>query len=306
MAENTSAERDASRDISAIEAAIEKAVLFLPGNFLPRHLHSERCYNVLRHILYKDEYTVIEAKQSLLKSFAPMRVLATNQRVIVVKPSFWSLWTGHNVFSPTKYESIPYSNIINITLYTGMKFSSLYIHMNTGASNGEGEVDGLKTDDARAIFTFLEKMTEYLRGDVKESKESIASQMNIGYGNVDSNFVDMETSRRLIKYTGSKFIWLGREPLEYVADKLDIDGSAILAVNPNDFVHMDKQKFSKLRGSILVCNNGNFSAYMSRFLKDVHDTDTYVLSGGIEYQAKRIFDISKMGIKSPAIDSELS
>lgn len=145
-----------------IESAIKEAVLFLPSNFLPRHEHSKRCLSVLKHILYNDEYTVIEAKQSMYSSVAPSRLVATNHRIIFVKPSFWSLWAGHNIFTSTKYESIHYNSIVNITLHVGRIFSTLRIHLNT-MEEGGNVVQGLKTEDARAMFSFLEEMIESLR-----------------------------------------------------------------------------------------------------------------------------------------------
>lgn len=153
-----------------IEHAIKEAVLVLPKNFKPRHVHSKRCYRVLKRVLHPNEYTVIEAKQRILKSVAPCRLVATDQRLIFVKPSFFLLWTGHNIFSATRYESIPYTNIINIALYSGMMFSTLSIHLGTTANNGEYVVEGLKTKDADAMFAFLERLTESMRKQNKENR----------------------------------------------------------------------------------------------------------------------------------------
>lgn len=282
------------RIASDIEEAIGKAVKFLPKNFVPRHEHSRRCYNVLKNILYANEYTVIEAKQSLLRSFAPIRVVATNQRIIVVKPSFWSLWVGYNIFSPTKYVTIPYNNIINISLYTGMIFSSIHIHLNTMVSTEESDVNGLKTDDANAMFVFLEKMTEHLRAG---GRSRSAAQVKRQQVEENYNYIDLETSRRLVKYKGSKFLWLGMEPIEYVADKLDVDKGAIIKVSSEELIHKGKEESSKLKGSILVCYNDSFSTYASGFLKKSYGIDTYILSGGIEYQTRKIKDLDDLEFK---------
>lgn len=292
--------------VSAIgQSVIDEAVLVLPKNFVPRHEHSKRCYNVLKHILHPNEYTVIEAKQSLWKSLAPGRLVATNQRIIVVKPSFWALWAGRNIFSPTEYESIPYANVINITLYTGMLFSSLYIHLSIGSSNGEGDIDGLKTEDAHAMFPFLEKMTELLikqqHVPANENIEVNGTDANMPHNKRDSNYIDLETSRKLVRYRGSKFIWLGAEPLEFVADKLDVDRSAIVKISSDELIRMNAQESVRLNECILVCYNDMFSSYMSKFLKHSHGVETYVLTGGIGYQAQKILELKNLNLKSSNI-----
>lgn len=181
-----------------IASAIKEAVKFLPKNFVPRHEHSKRCYRVLRHILHPDEYTVIEAKQSLLRSITPKRLVATNQRIIVVKPSFWSLWAGRNLFSPTKYESIPYGNVINIALFTGAMFSTLCIHLNTNANNGEDDVEGLKTGDAEAMFAFLEKMADIMR----EQGRGITAMEDVPSSHDSTSHTDQETKSKFVGYRG--------------------------------------------------------------------------------------------------------
>lgn len=279
---------------SDIESAIEEAVLFLPENFSPRHEHSKRCYNILKHILYKDEYTVIEANQSLLKSFAPIKLVATNHRLIIVKPSFWSLWIGRNILTPTRYESIPYNSIINITLYTGMNFSSLHIHLNTVMMD-EGDVDGLKTDDAKAIFVFLEKMTKCLN---KSAREAAASKEAQPQDKRSLPYVDLETARRLVKYSNSKFVWLGMEPLEEIAEKLDVDSKAIVKINSDELAHM--QDPERLKGCIFVCYNDSFSAQVSRFIKERYGIDSYILVGGIEYQKQKILNLKDLAAGNSA------
>ncbi len=271
-----------------IESAIKEAVLFLPKNFTPRHEHSKRCFRILEHILYPDEYTVIEAKQSLLKSITQTRLVATNQRIISVKPSFWSLWAGRNIFSSTNYESIPYSNVINIALSTGMIFSTLSIHLSTNANSGENNVDGLKIDDAKAMFIFLEKMTDTLR---KQSKESTIENIQSS-SNKSGDYVDMETARKFIKYKGSKIIWLGAEPLELAAERLDISKDAVIKMNIDELMRTNKLDSGRLEGSILVCYTGDFAANISKYLKETYGVRTYVLSGGVEYQMKKIYEIA--------------
>lgn len=273
--------RRESHSQSDVEAAIEKAVVFLPKNFVPRHTHSRRCYNMLKHILYESEYTVIEAKQSLLKSLSPSRIVATDQRVILVQPSFWSLWTGHNISSPTRYESIPYSNIANITLYTGMYFSTLYIHLNTG--EGEEFVDGLKMGDAKAMCVFLEKTTEYLRRHAMQESQAEPVQAH----KLAVSYLDMrEAVRRIAK--GSKLIWLGAEGREYVAGLIGVDRTSIVRMSSDELVRAAFASPERFNDCILLCYTDNYSARTARFLRQTVGIEAHVLIGGIEHYEQKV------------------
>ncbi len=264
-----------------IESAIEEAVQFLPKNFEPRHVHSKRCYRVLKHILYPDEYTIIEAKQSLFKSLSPIRLVATNQRIIVVKPSFGMLWMGRNVFTPTKYESIKYDNVNNITLYTGTIFSSIYVHLNTGSEAGEGNIDGLKMDDTRAIFIFLEKTVEALRKREIIPNNSMDRLRSLMIG---GNKIDLGLAKDMAGYRGSKFIWLGAEPVEYASARLGIEIKHIGKIDVSGLADMNVEEAKRLEGSIFVCYNDFFATRVSEYLKKNYNVDTYVLTFGSEYQ----------------------
>lgn len=280
---------DEAAQYSRIEAGIAEAVKFLPKNFSARHEHSRRCYRVLKHILHPDEYTVIEAKQSKLKVFAPARIVATNQRLIVVRPSFWSLYAGRNIFSPTRYVSIPYSNIINITLYTGLILSTLDINLSVSTNIG-GEIEGLKTEDARAIFAFLEKLTEYIR----KNAEKPSSNLDVSFGYSESkkaiglNYINIDTAKSLIKNAGAKLVWLGIEPLDYVVQSLGISGGSIIKSGIKELSDMDEEKIKELEGDVFLCYDGKFSTHVSKFLKSNYKVNSYILIGGIEEQMKRL------------------
>lgn len=264
-------------NVQDVEAAINEAVKFLPKNFTPRHEHSKRCYRVLQHILYDDEYTVIEAKQSLIKSLSPIRIVATNKRIILVNPSFSSLWLGYNIFTPTRYEVIPYNNVTNITLLTGISLSSLSLYLINGSPlNWNGSIEGLKTKDAKAMFVFLEKMTESMR---KQGRSPAAATRS---AKKKRNEIDIERSKEVVKNNGAKFIWLGAHNLEYVAKTLDTDKSSVTRTDIGEMAKMDRAAAGKFEGCIFVCYNGAFSSYVSDYMWEKHGVNTYVLQGGIE------------------------
>ena len=264
-------------DAKDIETAIDEAVQFLPKNFTPRHEHSKRCYRVLQHILYEDEYTVLEAKQSLVKSLSPIRIVATNKRIILVNPSFSSLWLGYNLFTPTRYEVIPYNNIANITLLTGVSFSSISVYLTTGSPNWDGSIGGLKTKDAKAMFVFMEKVTEALR---KQGSSSALTAMKSS--KKKRNELDLKRSKERIRNRGAKLVWLGAHPLDYVANALEIDKNNVIRADMGEIEKIDKAAAGKFEGHIFVCYNGAFSSAVSDYMWEKHGVNTYVLHGGIE------------------------
>ena len=148
---------------SNLETLIEHAISTISESKSLRHQHGRKCYRVLKPILYPDEYTVLEVKQSRLKSFAPTRIICTSQRLIIAKPSFWCLYLGINIFSSTKYETIPYSHIISITLNNGMVLSSINMRLDVGTITEGEEVQGIRSEAAQTLFVFLEKLNEYLQ-----------------------------------------------------------------------------------------------------------------------------------------------
>ncbi len=283
--------------IQDIESAIKEAVAFLPKNFTPRHEHSKRCYRVLQHILYSNEYTVIEARQSNVKSISPTRIVATNQRIIVVNPSFWSVWTGHNLLTPTRYEVIPYNNVSNITLLTGLFFSSISIYLTTGTQNWDGAVVGLKTSDAKAMFIFLEKMTEALR---KQEKQPATT--HVQNSRKTNNNVNLNVAKELVRYKGSKFIWLGTQPVEYAAKMLNMDKNLIVKIGMEEIVKMVGEDVRELEGCILVYYDDHFAHHISDYIGEAHGVSLYVLDGGVEYygDGKKAGDLPFKNSAKPA------
>ncbi len=264
-------------DAKDIETAINEAVQFLPKNFAPMHEHSKRCYRVLQHILYDDEYTVLEAKQSLVKSLAPIRIVATNKRIILVNPSFSSLWLGYNIFTPTRYEVIPYGNIANITLLAGVSFSSISVYLTTGSSNWDGSIEGLKTKDAKAMFIFMEKVTESLRKQANSHAPTAQKSSK-----KKRNELDLKRSMEMVRNRDAKFVWLGAHPLDYVAGILEVDKSNVMRADAGEIEKIGKAAAGKLEGHIFVCYNGAFSSSVSDYMWEKHGINTYVLHGGIE------------------------
>ena len=129
------------------------------------HVHSDRCKKLFAHMLTDDEWTIMEVRQSYLASISPDRIIATSKRVIIVRPSFWGLWGGHNVISPTELSMVPYKNIISVVMSRGKIFSTIHmrIHGFTDASSAmrnEGMIEGIRHEDAVKLTNYLEGIIE--------------------------------------------------------------------------------------------------------------------------------------------------
>jgi hypothetical protein len=133
-----------------LERALNSAIANLQQrkDYKP-HKHSERCMNVLRDVLGKDEQTILEIKQSLLMGLAPDRIVATNKRLIIVRPSFWKLYTGHNIIGPTEASFVPYHNLISVITSKGRIFATVHIRIHGFADESkemkkEGRLTGCR------------------------------------------------------------------------------------------------------------------------------------------------------------------
>jgi hypothetical protein len=124
-----------------------------------------RCLKLFAHILTNDERTVMEIRQSYLQSVSPDRVVVTNKRVIIVRPSFWGLWAGHNIISPTEISLVPYKNIISVVMSRGRILSTIHMRIHgftdaTSAIRNEGVIMGVSIGDAIKLTNYLEEIIE--------------------------------------------------------------------------------------------------------------------------------------------------
>ena len=268
------------------DMAVKDALMLLSSNKLLTHEHGRRCYRLLKPVLYADERTILEVKQSVARNIAPVRIIATNQRLIIAKPSFWGLYAGHNLISSTKYVTIPYNNINSVTMSHGFGLASLHVHLSSGPNAEVDEIMGLRKREAEAVFGFLEKIVEYMVG--RDHLEKTAAQPP----NVQEHghtHVSMERARRIVKENNTRFVWFGIEPAEFAADALCIDRSGIYKV-PDIYRIMDmpRPELTQYENCVLVCYNGAMSGRVSKFLMDSHGINSYVLRGGIEAVAKEL------------------
>ncbi len=129
------------------------------------HVHSDRCMKLFSHVLNDDEWTVMEVRQSYLATISPDRVIVTNKRLIVIRPSFWGLWGGHNIMSPTELSMVPYKNIISVVMSRGKILSTIRMRIHgftdtSTAMRNEGTIEGVRHEDAVKLTNYLEDIVE--------------------------------------------------------------------------------------------------------------------------------------------------
>src|ERR1700677_935873 len=107
---------------TALEKAVSNAYASLRVRGITRRIHSHKRRKMLRHVLAKDEQILVEIWQSHIRSLAPAMLVATKKRILMVRPSFWGLHTGHDVISPTSFVIIPYKYIIGVSIAKGLLY----------------------------------------------------------------------------------------------------------------------------------------------------------------------------------------
>lgn len=125
----------------------------------------------VRPILHDGEKVVYMFKQSLLNDIAPTFIIATDQRLIIINNSFWGLYTGINLLTPTDYNYIPYNKVAGVVLVRGKLFATLDIRL-LGAFESnmnpqkktEGEVDGLIPKSAITLEKFVQEQIKRIEG----------------------------------------------------------------------------------------------------------------------------------------------
>lgn len=160
---------------SQLEDALKIATVHLKEqkDYKP-HVHSQRCMNLLSDVIGKDEETLLETKQSVFKALAPDRIVATNKHIMIIRPSFWKLYTGHNVIGPTEVSYIPYRNLISVIATKGRVYATVHIRIQGFADESremrkEGQISGVEIAEATIFTNFIEDIIETLAGTREEN-----------------------------------------------------------------------------------------------------------------------------------------
>lgn len=99
------------------------------------HIHSKKCKHLFEGSITEDEKVPYEVKQSVMNNIAPARIIVTtHDRLIIIRPSWWDLNAGFNLFGKTGYDPISLKYLVNAERVKGRIFSTIRIHTtNPGA-----------------------------------------------------------------------------------------------------------------------------------------------------------------------------
>jgi hypothetical protein len=267
------------------ERAVVTARKVLREHGAKTYVHSRRLRNILSHVFSKDEEMILRAKQSRLESVSPIRVVATNRRIIIVKPSFWGLYTGYDLSSPTDYVIIPYKYIIGVTISKGKILSSIKIHTSGGSDTYKGstrgeenEVRGLLVNDAAIMARFIQEIIEY--GDE-------GTQTNFGRVSRYSYQSSLTTDEALkvLHSNMGRFVWLGAESAEEIAAQLGVEPWVVLRISPEKLLGYDSEQLIALGPIILASYIDAQSEQVSSAIKKKFGIEVPVLKGGIRLSA---------------------
>ncbi|MCL4404866.1 MAG: rhodanese-like domain-containing protein [Candidatus Marsarchaeota archaeon] len=101
--------------------------------------------------------------------------------------------------------------------------------------------------------------------------------------------LEFEQALETVKSKGTKIVWLGNEPLDYIKNMLNLEGELLTAANPMELLRASKEELLKYEGHVFMCYHGNTSAFVSEMLKENHGIETFNLKGGITALVGEIF-----------------
>ena len=219
-----------------IDSSLEKAVEKLKAKGRYGHVHSERCKREICHVLGNDEETILEIKQSHLRNITPERFIATNKRLIIVRPSFFGHYLGFDLLNHTEISFVPYNQIVSIVMSRGKMLSTIhmrihgYTDVGTSPIRNEGAVEGIRTMQATRFTIFVEDIIEGRNGRENNFKDDSLSGRIIE-SNDHERGVDLHEARGIIGQRGTKFVWLGVEPVIEFAAVLGVGVDNIMRFN---------------------------------------------------------------------------
>ena len=100
--------------------------------------------------------------------------------------------------------------------------------------------------------------------------------------------IDFQEAVELLE-SGRKFVWLGKEPADYIARLLELDAGIAEKAEPQEIFGADRFRALEFSDCIFVCYHGNTSRAVAKLLKDRHNVESYSLKGGVTAVVGEIF-----------------
>lgn len=248
---------------------------------------------MMKHIMSDGEEALLECSQSKFHSISPASVIATTRRMIIVRPSFWGLYAGRRILSPTKYNIIPYSRLTSATLSRGKLLSTVSIGIHgfsrPASRISRVEIRGVRNADAEKLHSFLKDMLHSDGNEEPVDRHSPQKRKEPQeYDGHTSSGISLAESLALVD-NGSKFVWLGSEPLSYVSTILSVDKEKVIKSSMAEINKGRPEELERFADCIFVCYQGKLAERAASFLKRSHGIDSYILEGGITDAAHEYF-----------------
>lgn len=101
--------------------------------------------------------------------------------------------------------------------------------------------------------------------------------------------VDFKEAVEFVGRNRTKLVWLGREPVDYIRELLDLDSSMMVEADPNSLVYAGREESARFKDHVFVCYHGNTSRYVANTLKNKFGVESLNLKGGITAVVGEIF-----------------
>ncbi len=268
----------------------ERIKASLAANGYVMHKHNKLCQRHVEHVLAKDEEILFELRQSYLQSISPDRIIATNKRLIIVRPSFWGLYMGHDVLNPSELSFVPYRNVISIMMNRGKILASLHIRIHGFTDSSpemgkEGNVEGVVIDMAVKFTRFIEEIVELMNenGEAKETAEYTYANS----GNKEEHEgLSLDEAKEMVSKGDARFAWTGVEPIGEVAMLLGIKEDEIVKIDLNS---IEEKEIKEINKYIFIFYTWSMGSHIAKFLKEKHGVELHMLKHGIAEYARRKF-----------------
>lgn len=116
-----------------------------------------RYFRTISSVLSPGEYVVMGAVQWFPYALSPSLLVATNKRMLLIRLSFWNLYMGHNIWSPSNFINIHYDRVAQISLSSGRFFCT--IEMKILGTDANVTLPKLIKKEGRRLVGFLERIS---------------------------------------------------------------------------------------------------------------------------------------------------
>jgi len=99
----------------------------------------------------------------------------------------------------------------------------------------------------------------------------------------------LEDALSFVKEKGTKLVWIGKEPTEYISQLLDLEPGVLVNADPNKLLHIEQKDAAAYKDHIFVCYHGVSSKYVAEMLDEEYKLESGSLKGGVTAIVGEIF-----------------